>query len=115
MNGEILVRSEGSGQAKTLEEKVLSLKDTFAGDGVAVHREIKKNYIVTGAIFSNQLFITVIGTVIGGLILKLVDILLGEDAKGIDIHINIKDSKVKFNLPEDRQKILDYLKKGNNK
>ncbi|GEM_PF-6548878 len=111
MKAEILVRSEGIGKAKILEEKILRLKDDFAKEDILVYREVRKSYIETASFLSEQLIVTIIGTVIAELILKLIDSLLEDDTKNVNININIKDSKIKFTLPEDKQKILDYFKK----
>lgn len=105
----ILVRSRGGGNVNFLEERILGLKDKFSKEGVSVGREFKKS-LEFGAV-GGQLFITVVGGVSAGVILMLIKKLFEkkEKVQNVNIQINIKDSNVKFNLPEEKEKIIDYL------
>lgn len=112
MERTILVRSQGSANAELLEEKVLELKDEFSKEGVEISRGIKKS-LEFGA--AGTVFLTIGIGVATGLILRFIDKLLekGKDIMNVNIQIKVEKSDVTFNLPEDKQKILDYYKHKN--
>ena len=112
--GVISVRSEGSGaNVVFLEHTALTLKDDFAAEGVEIRAE--KSLEFGGADLGAVLFIAIYGTVMGGLILRLIDALLEDDqkTKNVNIQFNFKDSNVTFNLPEQADNIKKFLEEQN--
>jgi len=112
--GTISVKTEGAGaNLNFLERKVLSFKEEFASEGVEIRGEMSLE--MGGADLVSVLFVAVCGTVMGGLILRLIDALLEDDQKtqNVNIQFNFKDSNVTFNLPEQVDGIKNFLERQN--
>ena len=110
----IWVESEGSGNVEKLKNKIFELTDEFSKEGVEIQTELKES-LRFGAVGAGTIILTICGWIAVLLISKLISKLFekDEDAKNVNIQINIKEINTTFSLPEDKQKILDYYKNKN--
>ena len=111
MENTISVRSAGGEKASYLARKIFESRGEFSKEGVSVRRTVWNSIGIEAGL--ENLYITIAGGVIVGVILLLISKLFEnkEDSKDVNIYIKIDNSKVIFKLPEDKQKLLDYHKK----
>ena len=113
MEKTIIIQSNGVGAVGVLEEKILSLKESFLREGVEVLKKEKEQgilFLQTDSLKPPKLVIEIGKGVTIGVILMLISNLSSceKEVHNVNISIIINNRELEVNLPEDKQKILEY-------